>query len=308
MTPRQIVAFVDKDSLDFPPGTKWSYSNTGYVLLGMILEKVTGQQYAAYLQRQFFGPLGLTQTSYCPTRPTDPQFADGYAVSAGTVKPAPFLSMTHPFSAGALCSTVRDLVKWQRALLDGRVVGARSYSLMTTADTLNNGSRLNYGFGLVPGELGGKRTIGHGGGVHGFTSSSIYMPDERLNVIVFTNSDGGPDPLALNVTRAVLGMPVVPMPKPLVAQPLADSLRDRIPGVYDLGRLVIRVTLEDGRLIGQAEGPGQGKFPLIHVGNLRFGTEVDPTLFLTFVNDNGKVTKVQFTQRGSPPVEGTRKP
>jgi hypothetical protein len=179
---------------------------------------------------------------------------------------------------------------------------------MTTADTLNNGSRLNYGFGLVPGELGGKRTIGHGGGVHGFTSSSIYMPDERLNVIVFTNSDGGPDPLALNVTRAVLGMPVVPMPKPLVAQPLADSLRDRIPGVYDLGRLVIRVTLEDGRLIGQAEGPGQGKFPLIHVGNLRFGTEVDPTLFLTFVNDNGKVTKVQFTQRGSPPVEGTRKP
>jgi hypothetical protein len=134
------------------------------------------------------------------------------------------------------------------------------------------------------------------------------MPDERLNVIVFTNSDGGPDPLALNVTRAVLGMPVVPMPKPLVAQPLADSLRDRIPGVYDLGRLVIRVTLEDGRLIGQAEGPGQGKFPLIHVGNLRFGTEVDPTLFLTFVNDNGKVTKVQFTQRGSPPVEGTRKP
>jgi CubicO group peptidase (beta-lactamase class C family) len=302
------LAFVDKDSLDFAPGTKWSYSNTGYVLLGMILEKVTGQPYAAYLERQFFRPLGLTQTSYCAQHPTDPQFADGYATSTGTVKPAEYLSMTQPFSAGALCSTVRDLVKWHRALFEGRVVGALSYSLMTTADTLNNGSRLNYGFGLSPGQLGGKRVIAHSGGINGFTSFGMYMPDERLNVVVLTNSDGGPGPLAQNVVRATLGMPVVPMPKPVVAVSLADSLRDRIPGVYDLGRLTIHVMLEEGRLVAQAEGPGQGKFPLVHVGNLRFGTRADPTIFLTFVNEGGKITKMQFTQNGSPPIEGTRKP
>jgi len=308
MTPRQIVAFVDKDTLDFAPGTKYSYSNTGYVLLGMILEKVTGRPYAAYLEREFFKPLGLTQTSYCPQRPTDPQFAEGYATTSGTVKPAEPLSMTQPFSAGALCSTVRDLVKWHRALLDGRVVGARSYALMTTADTLNNGSRINYGFGLVPGELGGERTIGHSGGINGYTTYGMYMPDETLNVIVLTNSDGGPGPLAQNIARAAIGIPLVPMPKPLVAVVLADSLRDRVPGVYDFGKLILRVTLESGRLMAQPDGPGQPKFPLVHLGNLRFGADVDRSLLITFVNENGKISKAQFTQRGSPSVEGARKP
>ncbi len=308
MTPRQIVAFVDRDTLDFVPGTKYSYSNTGYVLLGMILEKVTGQPYAAYLQKQFFAPLGLTQTSYCADRPKDPQFAEGYAATSGTVKPAEYLNITQPFSAGALCSTVRDLVKWHRALVDGRVVGARSYSLMTAADTLNNGSKINYGFGLVPGQLGGKRMIGHSGGINGFTTYGLYMPDENLNVIVLTNSDGGPGPLALNVTRAVLGIPVVPMPKPLVAVALADSLRDRLAGVYDFGELVLHITVEDGRVMGQPDGPGQPKFPLVHLGSLRFGTDLDRSMFITFINENGKISRAQFTQRGSPPVQGTRKP
>ena len=307
MTPRQIVAFVDKDTLDFAPGTKYSYSNTGYVLLGMILEKVTGQPYGTYLQRQFFTPLGLTQTSYCPDKTKDPRFADGYAASSGAVRPAEYLNITQPFAAGALCSTVRDLVKWHRALLDGRVVGARSYSLMTTADTLNNGSKINYGFGLVPGQLGGRRMINHSGGINGFTTYGLYMPDENLNVIVLSNSDGGPGPLALNITRAVLGIPVVPMPKPLVAVALADSLRDRIPGVYDFGNLVLHITLEDGRLMMQPEGQPT-KIPIVHLGNLRFATDIDRTLFVTFVNENGRIAKAQFTQRNSPPVEGMRKP
>jgi len=307
MTPRQIVAFVDKDTLDFAPGTKYSYSNTGYVLLGMILEKVTGQPYATYVQRQFFTPLGLTQTSYCPDRTKDPQFADGYAASSGTVKPAEYLNITQPFSAGALCSTVRDLVKWHRALVDGRVVGARSYSLMTTPDTLIGGAKINYGFGLVPGQLSGKRMIGHSGGINGFTTYGMYMPDESLNVIVLSNSDGGPGPLALNVARAVVGIPVVPMPKPLVATALADSLRTRIPGVYDFGKLVLHVTVEDGRLMAQPDGPGQPKFPLVHLGNLRFGADLDRTLFVTFVNENGRISKAQFTRRGSS-LDGTRKP
>jgi len=255
VTPRQIVAFVDKDTLDFAPGTKYSYSNTGYVLLGMILEKVTGRPYAAYLEREFFKPLGLTQTSYCPQHPTDPQFADGYAAASGSVKPAAPLSMTQPFSAGALCSTVRDLVKWHRALQDGRVVGARSYSLMTTADTLNNGSRINYGFGLVPGQLGSERTISHSGGINGFTTYGMYLPDQSLNVVVLTNSDGGPGPLAQNIARAMIGMPLVPLPKPLVAVTLADSLRDRLPGVYDFGRIVLHVTVE-GRILERVRIPG----------------------------------------------------
>ena len=197
LSPRQVVAFVDHDSLDFKPGDRWSYSNTGYVLLGMIIEKVTGETYANYLQHDLFKPLGLTQTSYCPSRPRL-TFADGYAAGAGSAKPAEFLDMTHPHGAGALCSTVRDLVKWQRALMGGRVVNAQSYALMTTPDTLNNGRPLVYGFGLSAGKLGAHRQIGHNGGINGFTTASVYYPDDSVNVVVFSNADAGPDAPALN--------------------------------------------------------------------------------------------------------------
>ena len=312
LTPRQIVAFVDNDTLDFSPGTGWLYNNTGYVLLGMIVEKITGEPYATYLQHDLFTPLGLRQTSYCPTRPTDPSFAAGYSSGGGTVKPAEFLSMTQPFSAGALCSTVRDLVVWQRALAGGRVVNAKSYALMTTPDTLNNGKRLNYAFGLVPGMLGTHRSIGHGGGVNGFTTSSIYFPDDSVNVVVFSNSDRGPDPLALNIARAVFGIPLVAGPKPLVAVPLPDADRDRLPGIYDLvppggGKFVIHIMVENGQVVTQAEGQGQGKFPLVYLGNLQFGAAFDPSLRVTFISENGAITKMRLEQGGGT-MEGARRP
>jgi hypothetical protein len=206
---------------------------------------------------------------------------------------------------------VRDLVVWQRALAGGRVVNAHSYALMTTADTLNNGSRLTYGFGLVPGRLGTHRSIGHGGSVNGFTTSSAYFPDDSVNVAVFTNSDGGPDALAQNTSRAVFGMPLVAAPRPLVAVPLPDADRDRVAGVYDVespgGKLALRVMVEDGKLMAQAEGQGQNKFPLVYTGNLQFGAAFDPSLVLTFLSENGKITELRL-QQGGGTLEGTRRP
>jgi len=312
LSPRQIVAFVDHDSLDFKPGDRWSYSNTGYVLLGMIVEKVTGETYANYLQHDLFKPLGLTQTSYCPSRPNDPTFADGYAAGAGSAKPAEFLDMTHPHGAGALCSTVRDLVKWQRALMGGRVVNAQSYALMTTPDTLNNGRPLTYGFGLSAGKLGTHRQIGHNGGINGFTTASFYYPDDSVNVVVFSNADAGPDALAVNVSRAVFGIPLVAAPKPVVAVALPDSIRDKLPGTYDLatpggGKFVVRIMVENGQVMTQAEGPGQGKFPLIYAGNWVFGAGFDPSLRVTFIRESGAVTKMRLEQGGGN-MEGPRRP
>jgi CubicO group peptidase (beta-lactamase class C family) len=199
-------------------------------------------------------------------------------------------------------------VKWQRALVGGKVVSAKSFEQMTTPDSLPGGRRMNYGFGLTVSQMGSKKVVAHGGGIFGFTTAGMFIPEDQINVAVFTNSEGGPDALAANIARAVMGIPLVTPPKVPVAVPLRDIDRDRIPGVYDFGQLVIRVTVEGGRLMAQAEGQGQGKFPLIHVGGFRFGAQVDPTLFITFVDENGKITKAQFTQRGSPPVEGTRKP
>jgi D-alanyl-D-alanine carboxypeptidase len=312
LSPRQIVGFVDHDSLDFKPGDKWSYSNTGYVLLGMIIEKVTGETYANYLSHDLFKPLGLTQTSYCPNRPSDPTFADGYAVATGAAKPAEFLDMTHPHGAGALCSTVRDLVKWQRALEGGRVVNAKSYALMTTPDTLNNGKPLVYGFGLATGRLGAHRQIGHSGGINGFTTASSYYPDDSVNVVVFSNADAGPDQLGVNISRTVFGLPLVTPPKPVVAVALPDSVRDRVAGIYDLappggGKFAVHIMVENGQVMTQAEGQGQGKFPLIYAGNWVFGAAFDPSLRVTFINENGKVARMRL-QQGGGNMEGPRRP
>lgn len=303
LSPREIVRFVENDTFDFAPGTQWRYNNTGYVLLGMILEKVSGQPYAAYLQREFFTPLGLRHIGYCPTTTTDTAFAAGYAIAGDKPQPAPFLDMSHPFSAGALCATVGDFAAWQRALASGRVVNAKSFGLMSTPDTLNNGTRLQYGFGLVPGDFAGHRSVGHGGAVHGFTSSGLYFPADTTNVIVFSNANVPPEALAVNIARALVGMPLMTPPKPLVAVPLADADRDLVPGSYEFtaptgAKLVVNVTVENGRLMAQAEGPGQGKFPLVHVGNLTFGAAFDPSLRLSFVKQDGRITSATLTQGG----------
>lgn len=204
-----VVGFVKRDTFDFAPGTRWSYSNTGYMLLGMIVEKVSGEPYARYLDEQFFKPLHLTQTRYCPNHAPDTSFAVGYSFGNGALEPAAYLSMTHPFAAGALCSSVRDFLVWQRALHGGRVVGPASYEMMTTPDTLLTGRKLTYGFGLGVAMLGSHRMISHNGGINGFTTSQLFVPDDTLSVIVFTNSDAAsPDPVAFNMARAVLALPL----------------------------------------------------------------------------------------------------
>lgn len=214
LSPDSIVGFVANDSLDFAPGSAWRYNNSGYVLLGMILEKVTDEPYARHLEEQFFKPLGLRHTMYCPApNARDTSFAVGYSPRGGTFAPADYLSMTQPFAAGALCSSVSDYLVWQRALHGGRIVSAKSYALMTTPDTLNDGKRLTYGFGLAVADLGGHHVITHGGGINGYTTAQLYVPGDSLSVIAFTNTDGSsPDFTAANIARAVLGLPLATRP------------------------------------------------------------------------------------------------
>jgi CubicO group peptidase (beta-lactamase class C family) len=208
--PDSIIAVVAGDPFDFPPGTGWRYNNTGYVLLGMIIEKVSAQSYAAYVEEQLFRPLRLSRTRYCPSRHArDTTFAAGYSAAGAQrqLQPAMYLSMTHPYAAGALCSSARDYVTWQRALHGGRVLNEASYRLMITPDTLANGQRLNYGFGLMTGTLGPYDMIHHTGGIPGFTTAQLYVPEKSLSVVVFTNTDAAsPEPLALNIAQVVLGL------------------------------------------------------------------------------------------------------
>jgi hypothetical protein len=227
---------------------------------------------------------------------------------------AQFLHMSHPFSAGALCSTVGDFVKWQRALDGGKAVSPASYALMSTADSLNDGRKINYGFGLVPGVFNGHKTVSHTGGIPGFASAATYVPDDSLSIVVFTNFDGeSPQTLVQNLLRVAYG--VAPVGRgAAAAQGAAPSLstadRDAIVGNYTLqlpgGELLpIKFFLDGTRLMAQAQG--QEANEIRYLGNYAFGVAFDPALRFTFTIEAGKATKVTLLQGGAT-IEGPRVP
>jgi len=321
VSPDAIIKFVAADTFDFAPGTAYRYDNTGYVLLGMVIEKATGRKYASYIDEQFFKPLGLRQTSYCPSRPSDPAFALGYTKGPKGTGRAQFMDLSHPFAAGALCSTVGDFAKWQRALASGRVVLPASYALMSTADTLNNGRKINYGFGLVPGMFDGHKTVSHTGGIPGFATAAAYVADDSLSIVVFTNYDReSPQRLVQNLLRVAYGeAPVAARETPVAAREapasgtvpaLSPADRGAIVGTYTLqlptGQpLPIKFFVEGTRLMAQAEA--QPANEIHYLGNYAFGVAFDPALRFTFTIDAGKATKVTLLQGGAS-IDGPRAP
>jgi D-alanyl-D-alanine carboxypeptidase len=315
LSPDAIIKFVAADTFDFAPGTAYRYDNTGYVLLGMVIEKATGQKYASYIDAQFIKPLGLRQTSYCPSKTSDPAFALGYSKGPnGTVR-AQFMDLSHPFAAGALCSTVGDFVKWQRALTTGKVVSPASYLLMSTADTLNSGRKINYGFGLVPGVMNGHKTISHTGGIPGFATAAAYVADDTLSIVVFTNYDReSPQRLVQNLMRVAYGEEPMRAGPPRGAAPAATALsaadRDAMVGNYTLqlpgGQpLPIKFFVDGTHFMAQAQG--QAANELHYLGNYAFGAAFDPAVRFTFTMDAGKATKVTLLQSGAT-IEGPRAP
>jgi len=185
----ELVALWKDEPLDFEPGTRWSYSNSGYYLLGMVIAKVTGESYAEYLHEAFLEPLHLTRTRYDSNRDVIPNRAQGYAFEENVFLNDGLLGMSQPGAAGALMSTAGDLVRWQQALVSGQAVAPASYEEMTLPFLLNDGSETRYGMGLQLDEQSGHRRVWHGGGIDGFNSVLLYFPDERLHVAVISSSE-----------------------------------------------------------------------------------------------------------------------
>ncbi|HZF68447.1 MAG TPA: serine hydrolase [Gemmatirosa sp.] len=319
VAPDTVLGFVAAQPFDFAPGTAFRYNNTGYFLLGQVLERVTGQPYAALLRERFFQPLGMSGAAYCPDTPTDTTFATGYDRAgpdpqAGYRAAAP-LSMTAPYAAGALCGTVPDVLRWQAALAGGRVVSAATYARMSRSDTLADGRPTGYGWGLYDDRLGGRRLVHHAGDINGFSAQQLWLPDDSLRVVVLTNTLGSdPDRLAVNVAAAALGLPLRPARTQVAslppAVPLPAALRDAAAGTYVLPRpsgapLALTLRVEGDGLVGQA--PGQPATPLVYLGDATFGAAFDPAMRLRVVVAGRRATQVVLRQGGTT-IEGPRQP
>lgn len=182
-----VATFRDMPPL-FEPGTQWSYSSSNYVLLDLIIQKVSGETLARYLQTHVFDRAGLTSTRICAADQLIPRRAKGYDRKQTGWVPAPPALLTPFVLAGGICSTSRDLLHWQHALEEGRVVSADSYRQMVTPGTLVDGTPLGYGFGLFAGSTAGHPVVGHSGGVPGFSSMLSHYMDEDLRIATLVNT------------------------------------------------------------------------------------------------------------------------
>lgn len=226
----QLIDFFKNEPFDFEPGSRWHYDNSGYVLLGAILEKVTGKKYEQLVADWIFQPLGMKDTRYGSDAPIVPRRVAGYQKTPAGVVNAPYLSMTQPFSAGALVSTVDDLARWQAALDAGEVLSPESARRWWSPATLPDGTRTRYGYGWGVWSYAGHAVVEHGGGINGFTAANMRFPDDRIYVAVLSNCGGCADvrALALRAASVLLGRPFDE--RPTVTLP-ADRL-DRYAGTY----------------------------------------------------------------------------
>lgn len=190
-TPQQMIELVADEPLDFAPGTNWSYSNTGYILLGMIIEATSGLSYNEFLKKNILDPLGMTNSGYDRATDIIKERASGYQEKDGKLENAEFIDMSVPYAAGDIYSTVEDLYRWNEALAeDGKLLSAESRKQMFTeyAEAAHEGQ--HYGYGVVISRLKfGRLLYYHGGGVEGFSSSIQRYPKDRVCIVVLSNFD-----------------------------------------------------------------------------------------------------------------------
>ncbi len=190
ITAEQIMDMWARKPLDFPPGTKWQYSNTNYVIAGVIVEKVSGMPLLQFLSQHVFTPLQMKSVSDTDANrlpPTDPTGYFRYAL--GPLHPAPKEGRGWMFAAGELAMTAEDLAKWDISVIDQTVMKPASYLDMETEFVLRNGVGTRYGLGMSVSSSNGHRVLEHSGEVSGFVAENIVMPDDKIAVVVLTNQD-----------------------------------------------------------------------------------------------------------------------
>jgi CubicO group peptidase (beta-lactamase class C family) len=195
---------------DFDPGTRWEYSNSGYFVIGAVIEQVSGQSFREFARQRLFEPLGLADTAIDNNDEVVRRRASGYirdAARRGIFENSEYMHMSVPHAAGALRSTAGDLIKWTTALHGGRVLGAAAYKEMTTPASVRGKQDAPYGLGLHLLEQHGHRVINHDGGIDGFEASMTYVVDSRTTVVVLANTQGGARALAAAVLEVLLVPP-----------------------------------------------------------------------------------------------------
>lgn len=287
----ELIALFANEPLEFAPGTKWSYSNSGYILLTAIIEKASGQTWPDYAREHLFEPAGMVASSAAVTGdPLDVE-AVGYAEGVHGWEPAYPISLSWPQAAGGIRSTVRDMWAWNRSVFTGKLTSATMMAKAHRAFHLSDGSATDYGYGWFLQNVQGSPTIEHNGGIDGFNSASLYLPEEDLYVAVLVNRQNGDAiDLAPILAAIALGKPYGGTVLPLSPEAAQDYA-----GVYVNAEGVERyITASEKGLHAQRQG--STVLDLDHLGNDRFIYHGD-VITITFVREKGRVVGARFVNR-----------
>ena len=293
-TPAELVARFRDKPLDFQPGESWNYSNSGYVLLTYLLERISGDTYANFLKENIFTPLGMKDTGVDSNSTIIWHRASGYANNGVRVENAGFVNMTVPQGAGALYSTTEDLLKWEESLFGGKVLKPESLVKMTTP------FKNDYAFGLGVHTVNGRKVIDHNGGIEGFSTVLAYYPDDKLTVVVLENITNAASPGEIaNKLAALAHGETVSLPGERKEITLDAKTLGRYVGAYrmDSGAVML-ITLENGQLFSKLGN--QQAIPIFPESKTMFFPKVvDAELEFAADDDQGRPTSLTLHQNGN---------
>ncbi|NJO88507.1 MAG: serine hydrolase [Chloroflexia bacterium] len=252
-----MIDFFKDEPMDFKPGEEYRYNNSAYFILGYIIELVSGKTYAEYIDETFFKPLGMNNSYYGNTSKIIENRAAGYQKNGDNYENADFLSITQPYSAGSLLSTVDDLAKWYQAVVQYKVVKKESLDKALTSYVLKNGQPTNYGFGWSLENIQGSSMFGHGGGINGYLTASNYLKNENIFVAVFSNCTAHPPgDEATKIAALVLGKPFA-WERIDIPEKQLKEYEGVYESKYDNERII---TTEDGKLFSIRTGSSKYEF------------------------------------------------
>ena len=287
----KTIATVRDKPLEFAPGERMSYSNSGYLVLGHVIERVTGGSYEKFLTDNIFTPLGMNDSGYDSNTRIIQRRAAGYRPSVSGPVNADYVHMSIPHAAGALYSTTEDLLRWAQGLFGGKLMSAASLAKMTTP--LNG----NYALGVSVLTANGRKVVQHGGGIDGFNTFLAYYPDTKTTVAVLANINGeAPTQMAAKLAEVAHGVTVaLTAERKEISLPVATLAR--YVGTYEVAPGVNMMM----RLVGDhltTQLTGQGQIPVYAESETKFFLKVVDAQVEFLTDANGAVTHAVMYQNG----------
>jgi CubicO group peptidase (beta-lactamase class C family) len=289
ITTAELVTEYKAKPLEFTPGEKFNYSNSGYHLLGAVIEKASGKSYADFLQENIFTPLGLKNTGYDFTKPLLKHRAAGYVRDGEGLANAPYIDMLIPYAAGSLYSTTEDLLTWEQALYTEKLLTKKSLDEMFTP------FKGTYAYGWGVGKRLEHASISHGGSINGFSTYIARYPDDKVTVIVLSNVQGASTDKVATALAAIAFGAKYDLPKERIAINLPAETLEQYIGDFQLTpAITFTISREENKLFLSIIG--QPKMQLFAESDTKFFLKVVDAQ-ITFVKDEtGKVTQLLFRQ------------